>query len=1586
MPSTATDTPGILGRIERARRELLDLSARNRLISTPLGPSRGRKVEVVGERTDEVFRLLVVERKAMSFLPGEGEEDAPGPDARATDLAQPGEDGPAGGVPDPRHTDLRLQTRLKSEALQGRLLAIYYDAQTYEQEQGASILYLAAGFLRWYESASSDKARYAPLLLLPVDLERRSAANRFQVRLREEDIATNLSLRAKLRAEFGVDLPEVPDVEELVPSAYFDAVSRAVAAQPRWEVLRDEMVLWFFSFAKYLMYRDLDPDNWPAHAPLGNNPTLAHLLGDGFPSEPPLVGESDKIDPLIPPEVMVHVTDADSSQAAVIEEVRRGRHLVVQGPPGTGKSQTITNLIAGAVREGKTVLFVAEKMAALEVVRGRLVRLGLGPVGLELHSSKANKKSVLEDLARTLALGRPQAAAPAEVFGPLRDAIARLNRHAEVLNTPLVPAGVTPFQIIGQLASLEGRAPGASSPAVAALESWTPAGFRERLLAIEDLRAHLAGLGPPGDHPWRGVNRSEAILPSDRHALLAEVAETIVALESVGEAAARLAEALEVPPPGSPGLDHVQGLAELALRIVKAPPMDRPRIADPAWATHREAIAGLVARGADLAARRAALEATVADVAWGADLAPTRRTLAARGRSLFRWLYRDYREAVATLRGILKGKPPRSPAARLALVDALIAVQSDTRSLDDDPACTQLGRDAFGEAWRGSRSDWPALAVIVAWEAEAREAGLPHDPRLVLSRLERPDACNVPLEILSDRLKAALARLEDLRKALALDPAEAFGGDLLAVPIGDIVARLRRWSEHPESLSSWIGYRMRCRRLAEAGLGEIAADIHDGRIPAAEAADRFRAAYFGALIRGVFRRHPELAEFDGGTYERWVEEFRALDLARIAMARGEVAAAHFDAIPRGSGGEMAVIRREIEKKRRHKPIRVLLREAGTAVQAIKPVFLMSPVSVAQFLEPGALSFDLMIVDEASQVSPVDALGAIARARQVVVVGDDKQLPPTRFFSKILDDDSPSADDDGADAADLESVLGLCVAQGMPQRMLRWHYRSRHHSLIAVSNREFYDDGLHVIPSPTATTATHGLHFRRVEGGVFDRGGTATNRVEARAVAEAVVEHARSSPGKSLGVGCFSVAQRDAIRDELELLQRQDPDLSGFFSPGRDEPFFVKNLENIQGDERDVIFISVGYARDASGSMAMNFGPLSTEGGERRLNVLISRARERCEVFASITHDDIDLDRARSRGAAAFKTFLRYAATGVLERQAPTGGDTDSDFERQVAVALRALGNEVHCRVGTAGFLIDLAVVDPTCPGRYLLGIECDGATYHASRSARDRDRLREAVLRDRGWTIHRIWSADWFHRPAEQLRKVADAIERARAEVEPGESPLGEAAAEPVPVAEGPVEIDRAPSDGTNGAASAGSWIVPYVEAAMDVPSDTPIPETHPSVLAAIVARVVEVEGPIHREEIARRITTLWGQQRTGGRIAEATSQAIDAAIGSGAIRGDAEFVTHARMTVVPVRSRELVSSAGLRRPEMLPPAEIREAILRLASEHVGVGREEISAMVAMALGFRSTGAKLREAVDTVAGGMIEDGSVILRDEKLYLP
>ena len=329
--------------------------------------------------------------------------------------------------------------------------------------------------------------------------------------------------------------------------------------------------------------------------------------------------------------------------------------------------------------------------------------------------------------------------------------------------------------------------------------------------------------------------------------------------------------------------------------------------------------------------------------------------------------------------------------------------------------------------------------------------------------------------------------------------------------------------------------------------------------------------------------------------------------------------------------QLRVLQREIEKKARHKPIRKLIHEAGSIIQELKPVFMMSPLSIANYLAPDSVEFDLVVFDEASQVRPVDALGALFRARNAVVVGDRQQLPPSRFFDRMVE----SGDDDSAEeesvTADIESILGLFASKGAPSRQLHWHYRSRHESLIAVSNREFYDNNLVVFPSPDAGREENGLRFHHLPDSVYDRGGSRTNPEEARAVVDAVMQHAIQNPELSLGVAAFSQAQARAIDDHLEIRRRQDDSAEEFFSSHPEEPFFVKNLENVQGDERDVIFISVGYGRDATGQVSHNFGPLNNQGGGRRLNVLITRAKRQCHVFTSLSADDIDL-AARPRNS------------------------------------------------------------------------------------------------------------------------------------------------------------------------------------------------------------------------------------------------------------------------------------------------------------------------------------------------------------------
>lgn len=1588
------DLPAALA---RSRRELLDLSGGNRLIHSSAKPGRARRIDILDERTEDVFRLLVVESRSLTFLPAKDAptadqtperparapdaepEPEPEPDPERAVLPQPEEEASPAETDDPRYKDTQLQTGLASEKLQSRLLAMHYDAQTYEEEQGVSILYLACGFLNWYEAPGADAPKRSPLILVPVDLTRPSATGKFRLSLRDEELASNISLSARLEADFGIDLPEIEDDDDFTPSAYFARVREAIADRPKWEVAADEMTLGFFSFAKYLMYRDLDPENWPRHARLDANPTIKALLQRSFATIPPLCAGEEPLDSLLPPASRVHITDADGSQAIVIEETRRGRSLVVQGPPGTGKSQTITNIIAAAVKDGKKALFVAEKMAALQVVKSRLERAGLDAVCLELHSNKANKRAMISELGRTLRLGRPKRD-ESETLTALEKAIERLNRHAELMNSVIEPCGLTPFEVIGKLSGLSALSLPSPGPAPTEWRAWTRGDVDERTAGLAELETLLKGLGGWREHPWRGVRRKAAVTPGELREIVEKTGRLSASLDRLRTAGDTLVQTLREA--SAPGLSMaaIGDLSDWTRRLLEAPPMDPETAAQLVWDSRSDEIASLVDRGKTLAADRRRLEQELEPARWSAELEPIRDVLRRRGGTIFRFFHRDYRDAQRTFKGLFSPRK-RTLAAQLAVLDAIIAtrqgiVEFETAQAGASPVATALGAD-----WKGLESNFEVIGRIVRWQRECRESGMPAALRALMPRTDRLESARPPLETINSERGPIRNQLEELRSALEIEATEAFDGDPSGIPLPRLIARLEEWRAQPEALSRMVAVRARMARLDDLGLRPVTLAVAEGRVAAGQVAAYFQLTYYEMLISDLLHQYGDLAEFDGGRHSAVVEAFRDRDVASCESARRETALAHFEAIPRGTGGEMGIVLHEIEKKRRHKPIRRLMKEAGTAIQAIKPVFLMSPISVAQFLPPGAVAFDLLVIDEASQVQPVDALGAMARTGQVVVVGDDRQLPPTRFFSRMLGEEGNDDDDDPGALADLESILGLCRAGGLPQRMLEWHYRSRHHSLIAVSNREFYDNRLLVIPNPEAVSEHEGLKFRFVADGSYDRGGSRANAREAEIVAQAVIEHARRFPGKSLGVGAFSMSQRDRIRGELERLLRSEPAVSSaeFFSPGKPEPFFIKNLENIQGDERDVIFISVGYARDKSGSLAMSFGPLSLEGGERRLNVLITRARERCEVYSSITADEINVERGRSRGAAALKSFLRYAETGLLGEGEPSSAGPENDFARRVAKVIEDHGFEVRHRVGTSGFVIDLAVFEPNAPGRAILGIQCDGPAYQRARWARDRDRLRDSLLRDRGWRLHRLWSPDWFHRPQEEIAKLLAAIEEARAAAAlPAPAKESQPEPDPPPPAPG-AEVEPEPSDPV-----VPVWIRDYEQAEFDVPRERAIHETSRSALKEVVARVVEIEGPIHRDEVVRRVTTLWGLTRTGNRIQESVQAAIELALSQGAIDDGDGFLTHPSQTSIPVRRRGEGVSPSLRKPEHLPPAEIREAALRLLEDHVGIRRDEIAPMIGKALGFKSTSGKLRETFDGVTDRMLGKGLIELRDEKLY--
>lgn len=1546
----------IRNRLELARRELLDLSLRNTLLNYRLPKARG--VEIVGTSGGDVFHWLVTEGRELTFAP-----------------ALPNDEPQQGDLPK-RKSSVSLQTAHEETNLRSRLLNTYYTARTHIEERGVNVLFIAVGMLHWFEDESSERELKAPLLLIPVELQRKSAREQFTVRYDEEDIEENLSLAEKLKHDFWIEYPKIPEAEDLDVHRYFAAIERAIAGQKRWRVEPDEIALGFFSFSKFLMYRDLQPESWGSGEHARGSSLLAALLRDGFRNDTPAVAEEEYLDKFMAPTVLRQVKDADSSQVLAMLDVRAGRNLVIQGPPGTGKSQTITNLIADAIGQGKRVLFVAEKMAALEVVKRRLDKVELGDACLELHSHAANKKNVLNELKRTLQLGRPRLESVRWSLEQYKRARDQLNAYCLALNTPLENSGWTPQQLLGELLAVDRvrgnrelpKPPFESLPdtSVAAdIARWDRETLEAKQEIVAQLEAHLGRMGVPASHPFRD-SRLEVVLPSDLEAIAAALRSGIEALRTLDAASRDLAGFMGIT--ARADRNDASVLVRAARRALSAPHLAGVELRTREWAEKRDELNQLFDAGERHSALHEKYDAVLIPEAWEQDLLEAREVLNTIGRKWWRWLSSDYRRVRRRVAGLCRGEHARDTTTQLELVDAILEAARLVRVVKEYES---LAGRLFGVQWQGLRSEWAILRRLTDWIIELyRDIGdgrLPHGIVDFLAGAPALDALKGKVEALEAALPVYDQTIPTLFDRTAIESAAR--DRLISAPLPEQIACFETMLERLADLPDIITFNNLRTALSREGIAWVIDAAWDWSAAAQLLVPFFRRTVLELLLRRAYAEREALRTADGVTLTRTRDTFRQLDVMSLSVTRLELAKLHYEGLPRLNGqGQVGVLLREFEKRSRHLPIRKLMSQAGNAIQAIKPVFMMSPMSIAAFIPPGAVQFDLVIFDEASQVKPVDAFGAVLRGSQLVVVGDSKQLPPTSFFDALLGVDDPADDEEGDNvAADMESILSLAVARGMPQRMLRWHYRSRHHSLISLSNREFYDNRLVVFPSPEPPGRALGLTFHHLPDARYDRGRSRTNPLEAKVVAQAVMTHAKTTPHLTLGVAAFSIQQADAIKDQLELMRRADPSAEAFFSAHPHEPFFVKNLESVQGDERDVIFISVGYGRSEEGYLSMNFGALNAQGGERRLNVLITRARRRCEVFSNLTHEDIDLTRTSARGVAVLKAFLKYAQTGIDD--VPTSGteEGDSPFEDEVAKALRSQGHDVVAQVGSGGFRIDLAVRDPERPGRYLLGIECDGATYHASRSARDRDRLRQQVLEDLGWTIHRIWSTDWFRNPRRELERVLAAIEQAK--IRAGQT-VHEATLPSPPAESESTPLRRAPAAALP--AIEPLKAEPYRTCTLQIRlGGVALHEVPPSRFADWIEQVVRVEAPVHKDEVVRRIAAAAGVMRVGSRIAAAFEAGVRAAEQTARIRRRGDFLWMPDNRKVRPRDRSRLDAAS-RGFELISREEIAAAIIHVVGASHGMDPEEIPQATCRYLGFARTSDDMADVVKRIVLKLVE--------------
>lgn len=1376
-PTTADD------RVSLWQRKLLDLTARNRLLHLP---ERSKHVPLVCPDPGALEDLLSAGKTIrISAFP---DLEKGGRDVRLYEQQNREE---------LHHQYAReaLQSNevlspLPQRKLEAELIDLYRKARTDMAEGGANTLFLALGFLNWKKTVDDTRSYRAPLILLPVKLLRKSALSGVTMTVHEDEPRFNLTLLELLRQDFDLKIPgldgDLPqDDSGIDVVGVWNRVRAAVKEIPGFEVTT-EIALGTFSFAKYLMWKDLTDRK----DQLITNSVVKHLIERGeekFGGDSQYPRESD-LDAMISPAELFTPLPADSSQIAAVVASARGCNFVLDGPPGTGKSQTIANMIAHNLSIGRRVLFVAEKMAALDVVHRRLAEKGIAEFCLEVHSNKTSKIEILKQLDRAWnTRGDLSASEWARETDRLRTLRDRLNIVCDRLHFRH-PNGMTIHEAVGRVT----RDHDTATPRL----SWAT-GTQHNAEEFNSMRetAHRLDLN---FEAYSDTPKDFSIIEQNewsngwQEAILGTAKALPAKIDAL--AAAR---------------DQLKSFCQFNVTTASDAEMERlAKFVRLLLTTYRKDIS--FAFSPDLSDKLAAarrfltllLEYKAAEGQLSVRYSPDATFRIDVDQLDAQWIAANKKFwllAILAKKGVARRLAAQVGASSLPDVSndvsRLRRIKELRHEMDDlkpflasIPGCVGLDTQhkLVEEVIAIAESVQQQVPTLISSPDELIELKR-FTRRLVVDANELLEP-NSPIALAVASLERAIREYREIYSRFAdlcaISKTEIFSLDRIKAA-ADVV------TESETRLRSWCNWRRVRQTAIHQCLTPLIAGIEEGRLAKGGVEPAFLTAYSKWFAAEMIDRETILRDFVSVEHMDSIEEFRRVD-DRVAKLTAEYTRTVLcGRLPSktdvGKKDGYGILKYELQKKRSHKPLRKLASEMGEAFGHLAPCMLMSPLSIAQYLPADQQLFDLVIFDEASQIAPWDAVGSIARGKQVVIAGDPRQMPPTNFFQRGSNDSEFDGDVEG----DLESILDECLAVGIPRHSLNWHYRSRHESLIAFSNHAYYGNNL--ITFPAAVTRDSAVIWRRVQG-IYAKGQGQTNQLEAEAIVAETVKRLTDpkfiKSGHTLAIITLNSKQQKLIEDLLDAARRSYPEIEPYFNEELSEPVVVKNLETVQGDERDVILLGICYGPTAlgAGTMSMNFGPLNRDGGERRLNVALTRSKQEMMVFTSFDPSMIDLNRTSARAVRDLKHFLEFADRGpraLSEAVQGSVGGFDSPFEEAVAGRLQDKGWEVVTQVGVSRFRIDLGIVHPDRPGDFLVGVECDGATYHRSATARDRDKVRAAVLEGLGWSLLRVWSTDWF---VDQERE----IERLHAKLE---SMLNVQRLQRVTEATNVVDFEVAPTD-----------------------------------------------------------------------------------------------------------------------------------------------------------------------------------------------
>ena len=1213
------------------------------------------------------------------------------------------------------------------------------------KETGINVAYIAFGFIHWKDTNYADTVRYAPILLIPIQITNKSLTDPYIISVLDDEILINKTFSCKLNNEYGITLPEYENGTTL--EEYFESVQNLVS-KLGWEISK-ECKIGLFSFAKINMYMDLKNNK----NKILNNLIVNKLLGgsiDSYDESDEDIDESEAgKDSIID---LCNVVDADSSQIDAIEMAKSGKSFVLQGPPGTGKSQTITNIIAECLNDGKKVLFVSEKLAALKVVYNKMQQTGIADFCLQLHSNKANKKDVIKDICNNFDIQKNeinQLKVDEEINVKVK-AKEKLDSYDYNLHkiNPVINKSL--YDLYERLAKFD-KDPDVICE-VQDISKLGPDYLDDATNLLTKYVDYLPTIGYDyHDNPWYGyLNRNLSIMEEMR--IKNSVSSSVDTLEKLSQISNDISKRYNICCKNLADIFFWRSFFELVGgSYLITPVLLNKRNFDIAY----DSLQKLQSTSNVIHSLMQNLSDCNDDI-YKLNGAENYSDLKHFSGALSRIFNSDYKKIVSDIRLCKKVNKKPKYYESVLLMKNLSEYQ---KAMSEYAHIESSVKSLLGPAYKGIDTDWDYVNNQMEALKNVIDSGYSFEPLEKYSSFLSENKYFIEY---SNQIAGILSENNLQNLNYIFNSFDKRIVDFNVLTFEDAKTRLNCCLSSISGLKYWCVFRDLLVDLKEIGILTFINDVIKNNVNEDSIVGTFKKQFYLQWIDLLIRQNSTLSQFSRISQDRAVKEFAEKDIEQFKINQIKLREKLSSACPESNcasyGSPLSMLLRENQKSRSKMDIRSLFKEAGELVQKVKPCFMMSPLSVSTYLDYDSIKFDIVIFDEASQMFPWDAICAISRAKQAIIVGDSKQMPPSNFFSTVINNGEDDDEDD--DVRSFDSILDLASVV-LPQVRLSWHYRSRCEQLIAFSNKNFYDNKLISFPSAEADSEGLGIDYYYANG-EFDRS-SHNNRKEAEYVVDLIYKNIDRYPTRSLGVVAFSQSQQDLI-DKLLLRRRQTtPEKEFFFDENKEDAFFIKNLETVQGDERDTIIFSVGYGPDSKGIISLNFGPLNRDGGEKRLNVAVTRAKYNIQVVSSMHAMDIDLSRTGSEGVRLLREYLDFAENGeiALERNESVGNidQFDSDFEFEVCEFLRNHGFSVDTQVGCSGFRIDLGLKMRNSSD-YVLAIECDGATYHSSKNARDRDRLRQTILENMGWKFYRIWSTEWFkNRIVEQEKLLAAANE-----------------------------------------------------------------------------------------------------------------------------------------------------------------------------------------------------------------------------------